>query len=58
MGWVRVHLANGQPVYGIIVSSDTSQKLKYAASEVPGVYVMEYELQFTLRHAEKLSNNF
>jgi hypothetical protein len=54
MGWVRSHLANGHPVYGIIVTNETSQKLKYAASEIPGIFLMEYELQFTLRHAEAL----
>ena len=54
MAWVRSNMAKGRPVYGIVVSSTTSEKLKYAASEVSGIYVMEYELQFSLRHAKKL----
>lgn len=54
MGWVRHNLANGSPVYGVVVTSETSNKLKYAASEVPDIFVMEYELQFSLKMAEKL----
>lgn len=44
MGWVRRNLSQGCPVYGVIVTSETSNKLKYAASEVSDVFVMEYEL--------------
>lgn len=49
MAWVRENLAKGSPVFGVIVTSSTSEKLKYAASEVPGILLMEYELSFALR---------
>lgn len=54
MGWVRTNLAKGSPVYGVVVASGVSEKLKYAASEVPGILLMEYELNFSLRMSEKI----
>ncbi|WP_260858645.1 endonuclease NucS domain-containing protein [Paraburkholderia sp. BCC1885] len=49
MGWVKEHLADGKNVFGVIVASDISQKLKYAATQVPNVRLMEYDLAVTLR---------
>lgn len=54
MGWVRENLANGAPVYGVVVASSTSDKIKYAASEVPNILLMEYELSFALKISTKL----
>lgn len=49
MGWITEHLANGRKVYGIIVAEDISQKLKYAASLVGQVRLMEYALRFEVQ---------
>lgn len=49
MGWVKKHLAGDNNVHGIIVASDIGQKLKYAATQVPNVRLMEYNLDVTLR---------
>lgn len=55
IGWIRANLSKGHPVYGVVVTSGASEKLKYAASEVPGIFLMEYELNFSLRISEKLA---
>jgi len=49
MGWVKEHLAGEANVYGVIVASDIGQKLRYAASQVPNVSLMEYDLTVSLR---------
>lgn len=49
MGWVKKHLAQGTDVYGIIVASDVGEKLRYAATQVPNVRLMEYDLKVDLR---------
>ncbi|WP_157763313.1 endonuclease NucS domain-containing protein [Pseudomonas citronellolis] len=49
MGWVKEHLAGDKNVHGIIIASDIGQKLRYAATQVPNVRLMEYDLAVTLR---------
>lgn len=49
MGWVKEHLAGDKNVYGIIIASGIGQKLLYAATQVPNVRLMEYDLAVTLR---------
>ncbi|WP_175762456.1 DUF7669 domain-containing protein [Burkholderia anthina] len=49
MGWVKKHLAGGKNVFGVIVASDIGEKLRYAASQVPSVRLMEYDLKVDLR---------
>lgn len=55
MGWVKKHLAGKSNVFGVIVASDISEKLRYAATQVPNVRLMEYELKVDL-HAVSLEN--
>jgi len=47
MAWCTRHLANGAKVHGVILAADITDKLRYAASMVPSVRLLEYELQFT-----------
>ena len=49
MGWVDANLAQGKPVRGVIVAASITEDLKLAASRVPGVKLVEYELSFSLR---------
>lgn len=49
MGWVKGHLAGEKNVFGVIVASDIGQKLRYAATQVPNVRLMEYDLKVDLR---------
>lgn len=49
MGWVKEHLAGDKKVFGIVVASDIGQKLRYAATQVPNVCLMEYDLKVDLR---------
>lgn len=48
MGWVKNNLANNKDVIGVIVSKKASDKIKYAASMVPDIYLFEYELSFQI----------
>ena len=56
IGWLRKHLADGKRVNGVIVAAEISDKLRYAASVVPDISLMEYELQFSLRHAGSVNS--
>ena len=49
MGWVKANLANGKGVSGVIVSSSADDKLKYAASIIPDITLLEYELKFDVQ---------
>ena len=49
MGWVQRHLANREPVSGVIVAQKVSEKLKYAVSIFPMISLFEYEINFTVR---------
>lgn len=49
MGWVKANLAMGERVRGVIVASNISEDLKIAASLIPDVSLVEYELALTLR---------
>lgn len=48
MGWVKKHLAGSKQVFGVIVASAISEKLRYAATQVPNVRLMEYQLSVEL----------
>jgi len=49
MGWVKNNLANNKDVIGVIVSKKADDKIKYAASMVPEIYLFEYELAFEIQ---------
>jgi hypothetical protein len=51
MGWVKKNLAGGKEVRGVIVASAMDERLKYAALVVPGITLLEYEVEFRLRPA-------
>lgn len=55
MGWIRDNLSKGHPVFGVVVTSGASEKLKYAASEHSGIFLREYELSFSLRSPAKFA---
>lgn len=46
MGWVGRELADGRRVRGIIVASEFSDGLRYAAQAVPNVELRRYEVRF------------
>ena len=52
MGWVKMNLANGKKVSGIIVANKMDEKIKYAVSMVEGIKLFEYELKFDLSLVE------
>lgn len=49
MGWIKHHLASGKKVRGIVVASEIDDKTRYAASIIPDVVLLEYEVQFQLK---------
>jgi hypothetical protein len=49
MGWIKNHRAGDKNVSGVILASQITKKLKYAATQVPHVGLMEYRLAMTLK---------
>jgi hypothetical protein len=49
MGWVKANLADGKEVRGMIVARSVDDDLKLAASMIPGIKLVEYELSFRLK---------
>jgi endonuclease len=49
MGWVIEHLDDGRGVEGIIVAHDVDDRLTYAVRAVPGLSLLVYEINFSLR---------
>lgn len=49
MGWVDRHLSGEHKVFGVVLAADISQKLRYAATQVPQVRLMKYELSFAVK---------
>ena len=49
MGWAMETLADGRPVYGLIVAKEITERLKYAVLAIPNVSLFEYQVAFTLR---------
>jgi len=49
MGWVTEHMAKGRKVHGVIVAEEIGKKLKYAATLVNQVRLMEYTLKFEVQ---------
>lgn len=54
MGWVKVHLAKGKKVHGIIVAHKMDDKIKYAVEATPNVKLCEYEMKFDLNFLDKM----
>lgn len=57
MGWVGRHLAVNRKVFGVVLATDISEKLRYAATQVPQVQLMEYELRFAVKPADLSSGS-
>jgi hypothetical protein len=51
MGWVRMHLAKGKTVFGVVIAAAISPKLSYAASNLANIHLMEYRMAFSLERA-------
>jgi hypothetical protein len=49
MGWVEQNMETSQRVRGIIVANEITTDLKLAASRLPDVRLIEYEISFQLR---------
>lgn len=50
MGWVKIHKAQGkEKVIGIIITSETDERLKYAMAMSQGVSMYTYKVNFELR---------
>jgi endonuclease len=52
MGWVDRHLSGEHKVFGVVLAADISEKLRYAATQVSQVRLMEYELRFAVKPAD------
>jgi hypothetical protein len=54
MGWIKSTLGKSVPVYGVIVSKQISENLKYARLVANNVYLYEYEVSFSLQPAHDI----
>ena len=54
MGWCAKHLSQGRPVFGVVLAAEISEKLRYAASLVPNITLLEYEIQIQVRSVPKI----
>jgi hypothetical protein len=52
MGWVKAELAGSKKVAGVIVANFIDPKLRYAASVLPDLFMLEYELEFSIHGVE------
>jgi len=48
MGWVKLNLAKGKKVKGIIVANKMDEKIKYAVMVTTDIALYEYEMKFEL----------
>ncbi|CAB3770510.1 endonuclease NucS domain-containing protein [Paraburkholderia solisilvae] len=48
MGWVRMHIAQGRAVFGVIIGASISESLRYAVAAVSNVHLLEYDFAFSL----------
>lgn len=56
MGWVKQTIGKDKDVYGVVIVAKTiSDKLKFARTVVPNVYLFEYQISFTLKQAHDLA---
>lgn len=51
MGWIRHTIGRDRKVFGVIVAKIIDNRLRYAASIIPGVSLFEYQVQFQLTPA-------
>lgn len=51
MGWVKHTIGRDHPVRGVIVAKTIDTRLRYAATVVPNVTLLEYDVRFELRDA-------
>lgn len=51
MGWLKHTIGRGKGVSGVIVARDIDERLRYAASVIPGVALFEYRVEFHLEPA-------
>ena len=54
MGWVKQVLSLGTDVSGVIVAKSIDDRLRYAASVIPHVTLLEYSVEFRLHPANEL----
>lgn len=55
--WVKIHLAEGKAVRGIIIAQHISDKIRYAIAGDPDVTAKEYEISLKIRDAGDLAQD-
>lgn len=51
MGWVKHTIGRDRGVFGVVVAKQIDERLRYAASVIPGVSLYEYQVEFRLTAA-------
>jgi endonuclease len=55
MGWLMRNMAGSKQVFGVIVARKIDEKLRYAISVVPKVFLFEYAVKFQLSPAHEVN---
>lgn len=55
MGWVKHTIGRGHRVYGVVVARRIDERLRYAATVIPDVMLLEYQVQFQLTAANHIT---
>lgn len=48
MGWVHNTIGRDKNIIGVIVAKSISERMKYAASVIPNIFLFEYKVEFHL----------
>lgn len=57
MGWVQHTIGKGHDIRGVVVAKSIDDKLRYAASVIPNVSLLEYEVEFHLTKADQIPSD-
>jgi hypothetical protein len=57
MGWVKHTIGRGHEVQGVVVARTIDERLRYAATVIPGVSLLEYSVEFRLKPAHEIAEN-
>lgn len=55
MGWVKLNLAAGGTVGGVVVAQTIDERLRYAVAVIPDVVLLEYEVEFRVREVGSIA---
>jgi hypothetical protein len=56
MGWIKLNVAQGRGVTGVVVARSIDERLRYAVAVIPNVVLLEYEVEFRVHEVSSITN--